>query len=147
MTINDTLSTETESRRFRPSSRRRTRIALGAALAAVAIGGNVVVYSQLDQRTEVLQMITNVPAGQEVTADMVRVVAVDVDPAVPVVSADQLALIDHHYAKTHILAGTLLAPQLVQDTPLSGLVSRWSLSNCGLPRFPTGLGNDPRSAS
>ena len=40
-----TITTDSPQRGFRPASRRRARVAAGAALVAVAIGGNVLVYS------------------------------------------------------------------------------------------------------
>lgn len=105
-------------RGFRPGSRRRARIAGGAALAAVAIGGNVLAYSSLDDRTEVLQVVTDIRAGETVTADHLRIVAVDVDPTVPLVPASDLALVSDQHARVHIAAGTLLSPVLVQPGPL-----------------------------
>ena len=109
-----------EAKGFRPGSRRRARIAGGAALAAAAIAGNVLVYASLDDRTEVIQVVTDIRAGELVTADHLRIVEVDVDPTVPVVLADDLALVVDQHARVHIASGTLLAPVLVQPTPLVG---------------------------
>lgn len=109
-----------DAKGFRPGSRRRARIAGGAALAAIAIGGNVVVYTSLDDRTEVLQVVSDIRAGDIVTADDLRVVEVDVDPTVPVVPAGELALVTDQHARVHIASGSLLAPLLVQPAPLVG---------------------------
>lgn len=109
-----------ESKGFRPGSRRRARIAGGAALAAAAIAGNVLVYASLDDRTEVVQVVTDIRAGELVTVDHIRIVEVDVDPTVPVVLADDLARVVNQYARVHIASGALLAPVLVQSTPLVG---------------------------
>ena len=111
-------ATSAEPRGFRPGSRRRARIAVGAALAAVAIGGNVLVYSTLDDKTEVLQVVRNVRAGEVVTSGDLRVVEVDLDPTVPVVEADQIGLVVDHYARVYITSGSLMVPQLVQPNPL-----------------------------
>lgn len=108
----------TESRGFRPGSRRRARIAGGAALAAVAIGGNVLLYASLDDRTAVLQVVTDIRAGELVAADDLRIVEVDVDPEVPVVPAEELGRVVNQHARVHIASGTLLAPVLVQPLPL-----------------------------
>ncbi len=89
----DVASGSAEPRGFRPTSRRRARIAAGAVLAAVAIGGNVLLYSSLDDQTEVLQVVRNVRAGETVTSDDLRIVEVDVDPSVPVVEADDIGLV------------------------------------------------------
>ena len=110
----------TEARGFRPGSRRRARIAAGAALTALAIGGNVVVYTSLDDRAEVLQVVNDIRAGEIVTADDLRIVQVDVDPTVPVVPAAALASVTDQHARVHIASGTLLAPLLVQPAPLVG---------------------------
>ncbi|MFP5489280.1 MAG: SAF domain-containing protein [Acidimicrobiia bacterium] len=107
-----------EPKGFRPGSRRRARIAGGAVLAAVAIGGNVLAYTSLDDRTEVLQVVTDIRAGDEVTANHLRIVAVDVDPTVPVVPAGDLGAIAGQHARVHIASGTLLSPVLVQPGPL-----------------------------
>lgn len=107
-----------EPRGFRPGSRRRARIAIGAALAAVAIGGNLLVYSALADKTEVLQVVRNVRAGEVVTSDDLRVVEVDLDPTVPVVEADQIGLVVNQYARVYITSGSLMVSQLVQPTPL-----------------------------
>lgn len=107
-----------EPRGFRPASRRRARIATGVALAAVAIGGNVLVYSSLDDKSEVLQVIRNVRAGEIVTSDDLRVVEVDLDPTVPAVAADQIGLVVNQYARVYITSGSLMVEQLVQPMPL-----------------------------
>lgn len=109
---------ERVSKGFRPGSRRRARIAVGVALAAVAVGGNVLVYASLDDRTEVLQVVNDVRAGAVVTADDLRIVEVDLDPTIPVVRADEIASVIDRYARVHLSSGTLLAPLLVQPGPL-----------------------------
>lgn len=105
-------------RGFRPASRRRARIAAGAFLAAVAVAGNLLVYSSLDHKTEVLQVVRDIPAGEVVTAGDLRVVTVDVDATVPTVAPDDIATVVNQYARVHIAAGTLMVGVLVQSTPL-----------------------------
>lgn len=103
---------------FRPASRRRARIAGGAALAALAIGGNVLVYSSLDQTTDVLQVVTNVRAGERIEASDVRTVSVDIDDNVPAVPADRIGTVVGQYARTYIASGSLVVAQVLQPTPL-----------------------------
>lgn len=110
--------TRTDARGFRPSSRRRARVAIGAALVAVAVGGNLLVYSSLDDRTEVVQLVADVRAGDRVTADALRIVEVDLDPTIPVVPADEVGTVVDSYARVHLVSGTLLSPVLVQTDPL-----------------------------
>lgn len=107
-----------EVRGFRPGSRRRARIAAGAALAAAAVGGNVLVYASLNDTTEVLQVVRNVRAGETLTSADLRVVEVDLDPTVPTVAADDIGLVANQYARVYIASGTLIVPQLVQPDPL-----------------------------
>jgi hypothetical protein len=109
-----------EPKGFRPGSRRRARVAAGTVLAAVAVGGNVLLYTSLDDRTEVLQVVADIRAGEVVTVDDLRVVEADLAPTVPAVPADDLALVADQFARVHIASGTLLAPVLVQPTPLVG---------------------------
>lgn len=116
--VDDVTALDRPGKGFRPARRRRARIAGGSALAAVAIGGNVLVYASLDDRTEVLQVLTDVPAGHVVSADDLRVVEVDADPTVPLVPAADLALVDGQHAVVHIPSGALLSRVLVQPTPL-----------------------------
>lgn len=106
------------SRGFRPMSRRRARIAAGAALAAVGVGGNVLVYSSLGDTQEVLQVTSDIRPGELLTAADMRVVAVDLDPTVPVLPASQLAAVVNQYARVYIASGTLLVDTFVQPRPL-----------------------------
>jgi hypothetical protein len=99
-------------------SRRRARIAVGAFIAAVAVAGNLLVYSSLDHKTEVLQVVRDIPAGEIVSAGDLRVVAVDVDATVPTVAPSDIGSVANQYARVHIAAGTLMVPVLVQPTPL-----------------------------
>lgn len=115
-----TTTPSSEPHGFRPTSRRRARIAAGATLAAVAIGGNVLVYSSLDDSTEVLQVVDNIRAGEQITADDLRTVEVDLDETVPTMSSGEIGLAVGRYARTYIASGTLIAPQLVQSAPLVG---------------------------
>ena len=105
-------------RGFRPTSRRRARICVGVVIAALAVGGNLLVYSSLDHKTEVLQVVRDIPAGELVAASDLRVVTVDVDATVPTVTADDIASVVNQYARVHIAAGTLMVGVLVQPTPL-----------------------------
>ena len=104
--------------RFRPSARRRTRIALGSGITALAIVANVFVYASLDRRVEVLQVVADVRAGEVVEAAHIRIVEVAADPTVPTVAAGQLGSVIGQHARVHLASGTLLAPVLIQTAPL-----------------------------
>jgi len=116
-----------EPRGFRPASRRRTRIAVGSVLAAIAIGGNALLYASLADKTEVLQLVRNVSAGETVTSEDLRVVEVDLDATVPAVAAEDIGLVVDQYARVYLPSGSLISDQLVQSSPLvsdgAGVVS------------------------
>ena len=103
---------------FTPASRRRSRIAAGVALAAVAIGGNLLVYSNLDESKPVVQAVRDVPAGEQITSDMFRTVAVDVDSTVNVIDGDRLDSLVGTYAKVRLVAGSLVTAESLQAVPL-----------------------------
>jgi hypothetical protein len=109
------------ARGFRPASRRRVRITVGVFVAALAVGGNLLVYSSLDHKTEVLQAVRDIPAGDMLSADDLRVVAVEVDPTVPTVAPDDIGALVNQYARVHIAAGTLMVDVFVQPAPLVAL--------------------------
>ena len=103
---------------FRPASRRRSRIAAGVALAAVAVGGNLWVYSNLDASTSVVQAARDIPAGEQITADMLRTVDVEADSTVNLVAADRVESLLGTYAKVRLVAGSLVTQEALQTTPL-----------------------------
>jgi hypothetical protein len=103
---------------FQPASRRRNRIAAGVALAAIAIGGNLYVYSALNAAEPVVQAVRDVPAGEQITADMLRTVDADVDSTVNVIAGDRLDSLVGSYAKVRLVAGSLVTVEALQPTPL-----------------------------
>jgi hypothetical protein len=105
-------------RGFRPNTRRRNRIAAGVALGAAAIGGNLLVYSSLDAKSPVVQAVRDIPAGTQITPDMLRTVSVDLDDSVLAVPGDQLALVPGRYTRVRIVSGSLIVDPALQDGPL-----------------------------
>lgn len=124
MTMTDRPSASDRSepaRGFRPGSRRRARIAAGVAIAAVAVAGNVLVYSSLQDSTEVVQFVDNVAAGELISSADVRIVELDGDvTAANLVPADQIGSIVDQYARTFIPSGSLASTFVVQPNPLVG---------------------------
>lgn len=108
----------TGPRGFRPTSRRRARMAFGVALAALAIGGNVVLFASADDRAEVLQLVRDVRAGEVIAPGDLRIVGADVDPTVPVVPASDLSTVTGRHARVFLATGSLLTSGLVQADPL-----------------------------
>jgi hypothetical protein len=105
---------------FRPSSRSRTRIAVGALLSIAAVGAMLTVFATTDKRTPVLQVVRDVPAGSQLSADDLRVIEVSVDSSLAVVPSSQLSLVVGQYAKVRVVAGSLLASPMLQSAPLVG---------------------------
>ncbi len=105
-------------RGFRPTARRRNRLAAGLALGAVAIGGNVLVYSSLDSSEPVVQVVRDVPAGRQITPDMLRTVDVDVDATVNVIPGTDLGSLVGQYAKVRLVSGSLVVRTALQSDPL-----------------------------
>lgn len=103
---------------FDPASRRRSRIAAGVALAAVAIGGNILVYANLDASRPVAQAVRDVPAGEQITSDMFRTVDVDADSTVNLIDGDRIDSLVGTYAKVRLVAGALVTAESLQALPL-----------------------------
>jgi hypothetical protein len=105
-------------RGFQPASRRRNRIALGVVLAAIAIGGNLYVYSSLDAKEPVVQVVRDVPAGEQISADVLRTVNVDADSTVNLVPGKQMESLVGSYAKVRLVSGSLVTAEAIQAEPL-----------------------------
>ncbi len=103
---------------FRPTARRRNRLAAGLALGAVAIGGNLLAYSSLDSSQPVVQVIRDVPAGDQITPDMLRTVDADVDATVNVIPGADLNTLVGQYAKVRLVSGSLVVRTALQSDPL-----------------------------
>jgi hypothetical protein len=126
-------------RGFRPASRRRARLAGGVALVAAAIGGNLVVYSSLDDRESVLQVVRDVPAGEQLTVDDIRPIEVGADDTLRVVHDDQLPTIVGQYAKVRLVSGSLVVAEALQSTPLVSPGSAIVAIQVPEGALPTGL--------
>jgi hypothetical protein len=138
---------ESDGRRgFRPTPRRRARIAAGLALASVAVGGNVLIYSSLGDKVAVVQITSDVRAGESISAAKVRVVEVSLDPTVPIVAGADLATIIGQHARVHLASGTLLAANLIQPAPLVSAGSSVVAIEVSASRVPAGLRERSRVA-
>lgn len=111
-------SPEDTRRGFRPSSRRRTRLAVGAVLVAVAVGANVLVYTNLDRRVAVLQVVRDVPAGSVIGPDDVRTVQVAADASVRTIPADEAGRVVGSHARVRLVSGSLVVAESIQADPL-----------------------------
>ena len=115
-----TSTTRTGTSAFRPSSRSRARVAFGMLLSIAAVGAMLTVFAAADERTAVLQIVRDVPAGAQLSRDDVRVIEVSADSSLAVVASSQLPLVVGQYAKVRMVAGSLLAVPMLQAAPLVG---------------------------
>ena len=104
--------------RFRPAARRWNRIAVGLALGALAIAVNLLVYANLNDSESVVQVVQDVPAGEQLEASMLRTVEADLDSSVNVVAGSDLAGLIGTLARVRLVSGSLVTPQSVQTQPL-----------------------------
>lgn len=86
-------------------------LVLGGALASLAL------VRAGDQRTEVLVMARDVPAGQQIMVEDLTVAEVASDD-LALLPATQQDLIVGSYTRVRILAGQPISPSLVQSEPL-----------------------------
>lgn len=126
-------------RGFQPVSRRRNRIALGVLLAAIAIGGNAFLYASLDEKDPAVQVVRDVPAGEQLTSDMLRTVEVDADSTVNLVAGDQLDSLVGSYAKVRLVSGSLVTAEALQSTPLVSAGSSVVAIQVGEGTLPIGV--------
>ena len=124
---------------FRPSSRSRARILAGVVLAAVSVLVILVVFSTVDKRSPVLQLVRDVPAGEMITATDFRVVEVSVDSSVAVVSSSLLTTVVGEYAKVRLASGALLTLGVLQHDPLVGAGSSVVAVTVGAGELPAGV--------
>jgi len=93
-------------------------MAIGALLSVVAVGAVLLVFSTVDRRVAVLQVVHDIPAGTQLSAGDVRSVELTADPSLAVVKAVDIATVVGQYAKVRIVSGGLLATGLLQPGPL-----------------------------
>lgn len=105
---------------FVPTSRSRARIAGGVGLLALAVVVNLAVYLSLDDRRAVLQVVRDVPAGQQLVAADLRTVKVGADPTVRTLPAASLDVTIGQFAKVRLVAGSLVVAEALQASPLVG---------------------------
>ncbi|MGW2841896.1 SAF domain-containing protein [Streptomyces sp. NPDC001493] len=100
--------------------RRPGLIALSVALIAAGGLSGAVLYSASGQRTAVLVVTRDVPAGAMLSKADLGEVSVALDPAVKSVASSRSRSIVGQRAATDLRAGSLLAPSQVTDKSLVG---------------------------
>lgn len=104
--------------RFRPSGRARARLAVGVLLLVVGMLVSVAVYWRLDRKVAVIQIMRDVPAGQQVTPDDLGQVRIAVDGRFTGVPVGEVSSVIGSWATTRLTAGSLLTRNEVQTVPL-----------------------------
>jgi hypothetical protein len=112
-----TNSRETAGR-FKPSSRARSRLVAGGLVALLGVLVNFAIYRGLNDKTAVLELARDVPAGAQVSAADFRTVRIGSDGSFRSVRAAELSGVAGSYAKVRLVAGTLLAREALQAGPL-----------------------------
>jgi hypothetical protein len=102
----------------RISSRARGRLALGALVVVIGVLINLAIYRGVDDKSPVLQLNRDVPAGQQISANDFLTVEIGADGAFRSVPSSDLNAVVGSYAKVRLIAGTLLAREALQAGPL-----------------------------
>ena len=102
----------------RVSSRARGRLALGTLVVVIGVLINLAIYRSVDDKSAVLQLNRDVPAGQQISADDFRTVEIGSNGAFRSVSSSDMNVVVGSYAKVRLIAGTLLAREALQAGPL-----------------------------
>ena len=135
-----------------PVKLRRRPALVVAALALMLVGALVSAwaYTSLGNTQEVVVARVDVPRGQAITADDLRLVRIGVDPSVSVVAASQAAGLVGQRAAVDLRAGQLLVPGSVtsQVYPQPGMSTvGLSLLAAQLPSEPLRVGDRVRVVS
>ena len=118
----------------RISSRARGRLALGALIVAIGVLINLAIYRSVDDKSPVLQLNRDVPAGQQISADDFRTVEIGADGAFRSVPSSDL----------NTVVGNSESPLILPDerAPLATDVSHRMLS-WGMISLPMGFTVSP----
>jgi hypothetical protein len=87
-------------------------------VALLGVLVNVAVFRGLNDKSPVLQVNRDVPAGSQLAAEDFTTVRIGSDGSFRAVSAGELDTIVGTYAKVRLVAGTLLAREALQAGPL-----------------------------
>ena len=103
-----------------PRARRRSPAVLALAIALVAAGGlgGAVLYNETGQRSAVLALAQNVPAGASITSADLVVAHISLDPALQPVGAASLTTVVGMRATADLKAGQFLTVSDVTRTSL-----------------------------
>jgi hypothetical protein len=112
---------------------------VGTLLALVAVGVVLLVFSTADKRVPVLQLVHDVPAGSQLTADDFRAIEVSADPSLAVVKASRVNDVIGRYAKVRMISGALLVNEMLQASPLVGPDSAIVAVTVAGGELPSGL--------
>ena len=87
-------------------------------MSLAAVGVVLLVFSTADKRVAVLQVTHDLPAGTQVRSEDLRSIELSTDPSLAVVAVADLGAVVGQYTKVRIVAGGLLATNLLQPIPL-----------------------------
>ena len=103
-----------------PRARRRSPAVLALAVALVAAGGlgGAVLYNATGQRSAVIALAHNVPAGQSITSADLVVAHISLDPALQPVGAASLDNVVGMRATANLMQGQFLTISDITRSPL-----------------------------
>jgi Flp pilus assembly protein CpaB len=104
----------------RPTARLRRldlRVVIGLALLLAGVVGTVGVVQRAGQRTPVLVMARDVPAGQAIGEQDVRVAELGLAPGVVALGVQDRGRVVGQVASMPLAAGQVLSPTVVAETP------------------------------
>lgn len=115
----DSPPTAGTRRRARPTgaNRNTTRIGVGALVLVASVLGTLTVYSSAGDRTSVIALRRDVPAGRTVTAEDLREVGISVDSSLSTIRSEDAAKVVGKVATVPLRAGSLLSSGQVGDAP------------------------------
>ena len=111
-------SATTTRSRFRPTGRARARLVGGILVVLLGVLVSVGVYWRVNRKVAVLQLARDVPAGEQVTVDDLTQVRVSVDGPFAAIPAGESSSVVGQWAKTRLIAGSLLTRAAVQTSSL-----------------------------
>jgi hypothetical protein len=93
------------------------RVVIGLALLLAGVVGTVGVVQRAGQRTPVLVIARDVPAGQRISELDVRVAELGLAPGVAALGVQDRGRVVGRVARSPLAAGQVLGPTAVADTP------------------------------
>jgi SAF domain len=140
----EALATSRPGLRVRPF--RPARALIGGLVVVGAVAAALTLYARIGDRTRVLVLADTVLAGERVADADLRVVSISSDDDLTSVPAAERSSVVGMYARTRLIAGTLLTPESLQGQPLVGAGRVLMSIAVPVSQVPVGLREQSRVA-